>query len=157
MQRRLVLAAGACGLAAHGLTHAHHGWSSFDAERPIYLEGRAVKVAWRNPHAEIELEVTAPLKLPADLARRQVPAQSAAIDGPAILAKATLPTRADKRWELELAPLTRMQAWQVAEIKPGTPLSVVGYTFSGEKGEAVLRVEYLFVDGKAYGLRSSPA
>jgi hypothetical protein len=45
----------------------------------------------------------------------------------------------------------------VAEIKPGTPLSVVAYTFPGEKGEAIARVEYLFVDGKAYALRSSPA
>lgn len=152
MQRRLFLLA-----AVSSPVLAHHGWSSFDTDRPLYLEGRAAKVAWRNPHAEIELELVAALKLPADLAKRPLPAQSAGIDGPAILAKTSVPTRADKRWELELAPLSRMQAWQVAEIKPGAPLSVVGYTFAGEKGEAILRVEYLFVDGKAYGLRSSPA
>jgi hypothetical protein len=104
----------------------------------------------------VELELASPLKLPADLAKRPVPAQSAQLNGPGILAKAALPQRTDRRWELELAPLTRMQAWQVAEIKPGTPLSAVGYTFAGEKGDAVLRVEYLFVDGKACGLRSSP-
>ena len=52
---------------------------------------------------------------------------------------------------------TRMQAWQVPEIKPGTAVSVVGFGLRDEKGEAVLRAEYLFVDGKAYGLRSSPA
>jgi hypothetical protein len=152
MQRRVFLMA-----AISTPVLAHHGWSSFDADRPLYLEGRAAKVVWSNPHAEIELDVTPGLKLPADLAKRAVPAQSAGIDGPAILAKTTLPTRSDKRWELELAPLTRLQAWQVAEIKPGTQLSVVGYTFAGEKGEAILRVEYLFVGGKAYGLRSSPA
>lgn len=152
MQRRLFLLA-----AVSSPVLAHHGWSSFDTDRPLYLEGRAAKVAWRNPHAEIELEVVAGLKLPADLAKRSVPAQSAGIDGPAILAKTGVPLRTDKRWELELAPLSRLQAWQVAEIKPGVPLSVVGYTFAGEKGEAILRVEYLFVDGKAYGLRSSPA
>lgn len=151
MQRRLFLLA-----AVSSPVLAHHGWSSFDTDRPLYLEGRAAKVAWRNPHAEIELELVAALKLPADLAKRPLPAQSAGIDGPAILAKTSVPARADKRWELELAPLSRMQAWQVAEIKPGAPLSVVGYTFAGEKGEAILRVEYLFVDGKAYGLRSSP-
>lgn len=151
MQRRLFLMA-----AVSSPVLAHHGWSSFDTDRPLYLEGRAAQVAWRNPHAEIELELVAGLKLPADLAKRSVPAQSAGIDGPAILAKTRVPTRADKRWELELAPLSRLQAWQVAEIKPGAPLSVVGYTFAGEKGEAILRVEYLFVDGKAYGLRSSP-
>ncbi len=156
MQRRLFLMAGVP-LFLPAWTQAHHGWSSFDADRPLYLEGKAGKVAWRNPHAELQLEVSPGLKLPADLAQRAVPAQSAGINGPAILAKTVLPTRTDKRWELELAPISRMQAWQVAEIKPGTPLSVVGYAFAGEKGEAVMRVEYLFVDGKVYGLRSSPA
>ena len=73
------------------------------------------------------------------------------------LARAQLPTRKDRKWEIELAPLTRMQAWQVAEIKPGAAISVLGFTLREEKGDAVLRVEYLFVDGKVYGLRSSPA
>ncbi len=50
-----------------------------------------------------------------------------------------------------------MQAWNVAEIKPGDVLGVLGFTFEGEKGEALLRAEYLFVGDKAYGLRSSPA
>src|SRR3989344_4081147 len=102
LQRRHVL------LAATGIpwgARAHHGWSSFDPDRPIYREGTVRKV----------------------------------------------------RWEVELAPLTRMQAWQVQEIKPGTAVSVVGFTLREEKGDAVLRAEYLFVDGKAYGLRSSPA
>lgn len=124
----------------------------------MYLEGRVVKALWRNPHVELELELEVPsaLKLPSDLARRTLPAQSALVDGKALLAKTTLPTRRDKQWEIELAPLTRLQAWNVAEIKPGTNLSVVGFAFSGEKGEAVLRAEFLFIDGKAYGLRSSP-
>ena len=78
-------------------------------------------------------------------------------DSQALLKAAQLPTRKDRRWEVELAPLTRMQAWQVQEIKPGTAVSVVGFTLREEKGDAVLRAEYLFVDGKAYGLRSSPA
>jgi hypothetical protein len=136
---------------------AHHGWSSFDQNRPIYLEGKARKVTWRNPHVEFELELPAELKLPADLARRPVPAQSAPVDGPKLLAAAQVPKRKDKVWEVELAPLTRMEAWQVAEIKPGTELSVLGFTFADEKGEPVLRAEYLWVAGKAYGLRSSPA
>ena len=97
------------------------------------------------------------LKLPADLAQRQVPAQTAPVDGPKLLAQAQLPTRKDKVWEIELAPLTRLQAWQVAEIKPGTDVAVLGFTFNDEKGEPVLRAEYLWVGGKAYGLRSSPA
>lgn len=153
MQRRpLILAA----IAAPSLAWAHHGWSSFDQDRPIYLEGRVTKVRWQNPHAELELEVPAGLKVPADLGARAVPAQSAPVDGKALLAKAVVPNRKDRKWEIELAPLTRMEAWKVEPLKVGASISVLGFIFKEEKGEAVLRVEYLFVDGKAYGLRSSP-
>jgi hypothetical protein len=154
MQRRTFTLAA---LSLPSLALAHHGWSSFDQERPIYLEGKVTKARWRNPHAELELEVPAGLKLPADLAARSVPAQSAPVDAKAVLSKAVVPRRQDRKWEIELAPLTRMDAWKVAEIKPGAQLAVVGFTMPEEKGEAVLRVEYLFVDGKAYALRSSPA
>ena len=139
------------------LAWAHHGWSSFDQDRPLYLEGKVLRSRWQNPHAELVIEVRPGLALPADLATRKLPAQSAPVDGQALMAKAGLPRRTDREWELELAPLTRMEAWKVAEIKPGTSVSVVGFAAKDEKGEAVMRVEYLFVDGKAYGLRSSPA
>jgi hypothetical protein len=154
MDRRIFLAAAATWPLA---SHAHHGWSSFDTARPIYLEGRAVNVAWRNPHAELDLDIAPDLKLPTDLSQRTVPAQSAGVDGPALLKAAQLPTRKDKRWHIELAPLSRMSAWSVPEIKNGDVLSLLGFTFVGEKGDPVLRVEYLWIAGKAYGLRSSPA
>ena len=38
----------------------------------------------------------------------------------------------------------------------GTALALLGFTFSGEKGGPVLRVEYLFLAGQVYGLRSGP-
>jgi hypothetical protein len=155
MNRRLLLAGAA--LAALRPAWAHHGWSSFDQTRPLYLEGRAAEVAWRNPHVELQLELAPDLKLPADLASRTLPAQSAPVDGAALLKAAVLPTRKDRRWEIELAPLFRMQAWQVPEIQVGDTIGVLGFTFSGEKGDAVLRGEFVFVGGKAYGLRSSPA
>ena len=136
---------------------AHHGWSSFDQERPIYLEGKVVKSVWQNPHVELLIDLPAALKLPADLIQRTLPAQAAPVDGKGLLAKAALPARQDKRWEIELAPLSRVQAWSVAEIKPGDSVAVLGFTFTGEKGAAILRAEYLFVAGKTYGLRSSPA
>ena len=137
---------------------SHHGWSSFDQNRPLYLAGQVARVAWRNPHAELQLDLPAEgLKLPLDLASRSLPAQTAPVDGAALLKAAQLPTRKDKRWEIELAPLTRMQAWAVPEIKPGDTLAVLGFAFSGAKGEPVLRVEYLFDGGKTYGLRSAPA
>ena len=154
MQRRLfVLSA----LGLPGLAAAHHGWSSFDPDRPIWLEGRVAQVRWRNPHAELQLDVPAGLKLPADLASRTVPPQVASVDGKLLLARAVVPTRKDRRWEIELAPLTRMQAWKVDPLEPGAELGVLGFTFKDEKGDAVLRAEYLFVGGRVYGLRSSPA
>lgn len=153
LRRHLLIAAGALPLAAH----AHHGWSRFDQGRPLYLAGTARRVAWRNPHVEFDLERAPGLSLPAELAKRPLPAQSAAVDGARLLAEARLPQRADQVWHIECAPLTRMLAWQVAEIRDGDAVAMVGFTFPGEQGEAVLRVEYLFVGASTYGLRSSPA
>lgn len=144
-------------VAAPSAGLAHHGWSSFDQARPIYLEGKVIAVRWGNPHAELDIEVPASLKLPADLTKRDVPAQTAPVDGRALLAQAVVPTRKDRQWEIELAPLTRMEAWKVPEIKVGAVVSMLGFTLIGEKGEAVMRVEYLYLAGKAYALRSSPA
>jgi hypothetical protein len=155
MQRRTLLAFAAVGFAPVP-ARAHHGWSGFDQDRPIYLEGKAENVVWRNPHAELMLRLSPGLALPADLPKRALPAQSASVDPAKVVAATRLPTRKDPVWELELAPLTRMEAWKVAEIKAGQQIAAIGYTFPAEKGEAVMRVEYLFADGKVYGLRSSP-
>jgi hypothetical protein len=156
-RRQLVVSVAATLPLLPMLASAHHGWSSFDQDRPIYLEGKVVTSKWQNPHAELVIELSPALKLPADLKQRTLPAQSASVDGAALLARASLPKRSDRRWELELAPLTRMEAWKVAEIRPGAQVSAVGFTTKDEKGDAVMRVEYLFADGKVYGLRSSPA
>ena len=70
-RRELMLAAlAAPALGLPLLARAHHGWSSFDQERPIYLEGRVARSRWQNPHAELELEVPAGLTVPAGLAQR---------------------------------------------------------------------------------------
>jgi hypothetical protein len=155
MQRRHLLA-GATLLALRP-AWAHHGWSSFDQTQPIYLEGRIARVSWRNPHAELDLELLPALALPADLASRTLPAQSAPVDGPAVLKAARLPARKDKLWHIELAPLTRLDAWKVAPLTVGQTVAVIGFTFAEEKGDAVLRAEYLLLGSQAYGLRSSPA
>jgi len=58
---------------------------------------------------------------------------------------------------VELAPLTRMGQWKIPEITAGMEIAVLGFTFTDEKGEAILRAEYLFLGDQIYGLRSSPA
>ncbi len=156
MHRRSLLTALAGGLWLPA-ARAHHGWSSFDTSRPLFVEGRAAKVAWRNPHAEFELMLPAEPRLPADLATRALPAQSAAVDGAALLKAAQMPIRADRRWQIELAPLTRMDAWKVPPIQAGETVGVLGFALAGEKADTVLRAEYLFLGGKVYAMRSSPA
>lgn len=153
MQRRTWLA---CALIAAALpAMAHHGWSSFDQNRPLYIEGRVKRVEWRNPHAEAVIEVGAGLKLPADLAGRRLPAQSQALDGAGILAKTALPASPAGDWEVEFAPIARLEAWAVAPLKVGDRVELIGYAGVPDKPK-LLRVEYLFVNGQAYGLRSSP-
>ncbi len=152
MRRRfLLLAAGLLALPAF----AHHGWSSFDQDAPAYLEGRVKSVRWQNPHAEVVLEVTGGVKAPTDLPARSVPAQQQNVDASAVLKKAQAPASAAGEWTIEFAPLSRMEAWQVAPLKAGDRIEVVGYTLRA-KDEKLMRVEFLFVGGKAYALRSSP-
>ncbi len=147
---------GAIALVFVANLHAHHGWSSFDEAAPIFLQGTVKSVKWQNPHAELMLDVDG-ATLPASIKSIPIPAQTAAVDASTVRAKASPPKRSRSTWEIEFAPLSRMDAWQVAPIKVGEKIAVVGYTFKGESGEATLRVEYLFRDGKAYALRSAPA
>jgi hypothetical protein len=37
-------------LIAPGAAAAHHGWSSYDVEKPITVNAPLTDVAWRNPH-----------------------------------------------------------------------------------------------------------
>jgi Family of unknown function (DUF6152) len=135
---------------------AHHGWGSFDESRPIYLEGKVKSTKWQNPHAEIVIAMPKDAKLPADLATRKVPAQTNPVDGAKIMSGAVIATRRGD-WTLELAPMTRIEAWKVKEPKAGETVSAVGFTYKDEKGDARARIEYLIVGDNVYGLRSMPA
>jgi hypothetical protein len=152
MHRRTLLIAG-LGVALPAA--AHHGWSSFNQDQPLYLEGRLKSVQWRNPHAEGVIEVAAGLALPADLAGRKLPAQQQAVDTTAILARSRVPADAAGDWEVEFAPLSRMEAWSVTPLKAGDRVELIGY--AGVAGKPrLMRVEYLIVQGRAAGLRSAP-
>jgi hypothetical protein len=35
---------------------AHHGWSSYDADKTIKTEAKLAEVRYRNPHAEVEVD-----------------------------------------------------------------------------------------------------
>jgi hypothetical protein len=136
---------------------AHHGWSSFDESQPIFLEGRVKSVKWQNPHAEIVLEAS--YKPMPDLARAlEYPKQQANVDATAIFAKARPPAKGKSNlWEVEFAPIARMQAWNLSEPKVGDSVAVVGYALRSGADMATLRVEFWILGGKAIPLRSSPA
>lgn len=155
MQQRRVFVLAALAAAAWPAV-AHHGWSSFDQDQPQYLQGQVASVRWFNPHAEAVLEVPKGVALPADLRTRKMPGQQHPVDGAAIVARTQLPPAAEGRWELEFAPLPRMEAWGVPPLKAGDRIEVIGYTGVAGKPK-LMRVEYLMVNGTAYGLRSSPA
>ena len=154
MQRRSPLAAALIAVALPVL--AHHGWSSFNQDQPLYLAGTVKSVQWRNPHVEAVVAVADDLKLPADLAQRKMPAQRQFVDSAALLAKTRAPADAAGDWEIEFAPLSRMEAWGITPLRVGDRIDLIGY--AGVPGKPkLLRVEYLIVAGQAYGLRSAPA
>jgi Family of unknown function (DUF6152) len=138
---------------------AHHGWSSFDEARPLYFEGVVKTIKWQNPHAEITITMANDAVLPSDLAKRNWPLQTQTLDSKKIATTTTLPT-ARGEWVLELSPLTRVEAWKVAQPKLGDKIAAIGYTFAAEKkynGKHMARIEYLILGEKIYGLRSMPA
>mgnify|MGYP003402216826 FL=1 len=135
---------------------AHHGWSSFDQDKPLYLSGTLTQVRWQNPHIEVMLRADA-VKLPEGIATRPVPAQQQSVDGAGILKKVQVPANAAGVWEIEFAPLSRMQAWGLSQpLKVGDRIEVIGYGLADDRNMRLLRAEYLFVNGKAYAFRSSP-
>ncbi|HRA61974.1 MAG: hypothetical protein KBF63_16225 [Rhodoferax sp.] len=158
MQRRhIVLTGPALALAGwHTPSLAHHGWSSFDESKPLYLGGKVKAVKWQNPHAEIVITVAADATLPANLASLAAPAQSGNVDGSRVLAGARLPHRRGD-WTIELSPMTRIHAWKVPQPKVGDTVAAVAYSFADEKGEMFARVEFLIIGQQLYGLRSNPA
>ncbi|MGL4574283.1 MAG: DUF6152 family protein, partial [Burkholderiaceae bacterium] len=85
-----------------------------------------------------------------------VPKQTAIVETTSVLTRATVPMRKDSTWTIELAPLSRMESWKVEPLKEGDKVSVVGYTFKDEKGNATLRAEFLIRGTSITPLRSSP-
>jgi Family of unknown function (DUF6152) len=53
--KRSILAAGAV-LAMASPVLAHHGWSSYDADKTIKASGKLTDVNWGNPHGSAKIE-----------------------------------------------------------------------------------------------------
>lgn len=155
-RRNFVLTAAIAALAPQ-LARAHHGWSGFAADTPVYLRGRVKEVKWENPHAMLTIEIASGLAVPEGFAQRQFPAQSSPVDGADILRRTVAPPRGETQWTLELAPLFRINQWSIPQPAIGDEVEAVGYILRMKDAPAFMRVEYLFHAGKAFGLRSGPA
>lgn len=45
-----------CLLLLSATAWAHHGWSSYDAEKAMKFDAKLAEVRYRNPHAEVEVD-----------------------------------------------------------------------------------------------------
>lgn len=96
---------------------AHHGWGSYDADKPMTVEATIDEVTIGNPHGSLFLE------------------------------------HGGKRWEVVLAPPSRMNARGATAqvVAKGRPVKVYGYP--RRDGTAEIRAEWIEIDGKRYELR----
>jgi Family of unknown function (DUF6152) len=133
---------------------AHHGWSSFDETAPMMLSGTVKKAKWENPHVELMLTPEAGRK---ECPGLKAPKQRANVDFEKLVASAKPPKKTRASWEIELAPLSRVEQWKLKEIKAGESVTLIGYSFKDEAGEAVLRAEFVIRDCVVTPLRSGPA
>ena len=56
MTHKRLIAATAAILLMPGAALAHHGWSSYDAEKTLKVTAPLTAVAWRNPHGEAKVD-----------------------------------------------------------------------------------------------------
>ncbi|MCZ8088142.1 MAG: DUF6152 family protein [Brevundimonas sp.] len=96
---------------------AHHGWSSYDAERVMRPTAEVLESSWGSPHGALVI----------------------AIEG--------------QRWDVVLAPVSRMQTRGLVEgdIAVGQTVTVEGYP--RRDGTREMRAERITAGGKTVELR----
>jgi hypothetical protein len=96
---------------------AHHGWSSYDAERVMRPTAQVLESSWGSPHGALVI----------------------AVEG--------------QRWDVVLAPVSRMQARGLVEgdIAVGQTVTVEGYP--RRDGTREMRAERITAGGKTVELR----
>ncbi|MEO3891911.1 hypothetical protein [Nonomuraea sp. B5E05] len=114
------------------------------------------EVRWGNPHPEIRLRVTVPVRLPSGLAERSIPAELEELGGRDVLRRTQAYDGQDDEVVLILAPIERLTAWGMPDrVNQGERLEAVGYTHREHAEE--FRPELLIrQDGRAIRQRSVP-
>jgi hypothetical protein len=96
---------------------AHHGWGSYDADKPMTVEAAIEEVMLSNPHGMMMV------------------------------------TTGGRRWEVTLAPLSRMQARGAAGGILAKGKRVKAHGYPKRDGTPEMRAEWIEVDGRRYELR----
>ena len=109
----------------------------------------------KNPHAEVKLEVNG-ASAPAALPRFAVPKQSAAVDAVTVLGSSEAARAQGQGLGNRICADRQNGCLKVVAPKVGDRMAVVGSPFKDEKGEAILRVEFLIGNGTVTPLRSPP-
>jgi hypothetical protein len=118
MPRLMFLAAPAAVVTlVAGAAWAHHGWSSYDAERTLRPTAQVIESRWGSPHGSIVIQMD------------------------------------DQRWDVILAPVSRMEARGLAraDIAVGKTVTVVGYP--RKDGTREIRAERITAGDKTVELR----
>ena len=100
-----------------GAAWAHHGWSSYDAEKVMRPTGEVIESHWGSPHGSVVLTVD------------------------------------DQRWDVVLAPVSRMTARGLTreDIAVGETVTVEAYP--RRDGTREMRAERITAGGKTVELR----
>ena len=56
VRRSGVVGAAMVMLLAAGAVSAHHGWGSYDTERPLTISGLLTKVSFEQPHVQVHID-----------------------------------------------------------------------------------------------------
>lgn len=104
-------------MATAGAALAHHGWSSYDADRVLRPTAQVVESHWGSPHGSLVITID------------------------------------NQRWDVVLAPVSRMQARGLVadDIAVGRTVTVEGYP--RRDGTLEMRVERITAGNKTVELR----
>jgi hypothetical protein len=96
---------------------AHHGWGSYDADKPMTVEAVIEEISLANPHGHMVL------------------------------------VTGGRRWEVTLAPLSRMLARGATADIVAKGKIVKTYGYPRRDGTAEMRAEWIEIDGRRFELR----
>ena len=133
--RRAVLGLALAALLSVPAAEAHHGWSSYNTQVPLYLEGTRRRSQWRNPHPELVVVIEAPARAvdPSKVSAAVRRGRGRSSETRWLARKPPVPGR----YAVHLPPIARLERAGVsAPPKAGERLVAIAYASCSEAGTA---------------------